>query len=62
MIPAANSAEMVHDPKRGVWTTTIKLDPDASRIDFFSSHRKIIRYGGTPYPTYLSCPYTRVEL
>ena len=40
-------------------TTRQKLDPDASRIDFFSTHRKTIRYGGKPYASYLSCPYTR---
>jgi hypothetical protein len=62
MIPDANSVEMVHDPERGVWAATIQLDPDASHIDFFSNHRKIIRYAGTPYATYLSCPYRRVEL
>ena len=62
MIPDDNSAEMIHDPKRGEWTVEIKPKPDASRIDFFSNHRKIIRHAGNAYATYLSCPYTRVEL
>lgn len=55
-------AEMTHDRARGVWTVTIKLDPEATRIDFFSNHRKTIQYHGRAYRTYISCPYTRVEL
>lgn len=60
LIPDENCAEMRYDAKRGVWTIDIELDQDASRIDFFSNHRKMIRYGGNAYATYLSCPYTRV--
>ncbi|MFC1596323.1 hypothetical protein ACFL5Q_00055 [Planctomycetota bacterium] len=55
-------AIMEYDKQRGVWTASIDLDPDATRIDFFSNHRKTIRYQGRTYPTYISCPYTRVEL
>ena len=62
LIPDANVAEMTHDEKRDEWTAHIKLNPDASRIDFFSNHRKIIRHDDRTYATYLSCPYTRVEL
>jgi len=61
-IPDANSAEMTRDADRGEWTAEIKLDPNASRIDVFSNHRKTLHYAGTPYRTYLSSPYTRVEL
>jgi len=60
-IPDENWAEMKHDTKRGVWTAEIKLDPKASRIDFFTNHRKTLDYEGQAYPTYLSCPYTRVS-
>lgn len=62
LIPDQNTAEMVHDSARGVWTAEIKLDPNASRVDFFSNHRKTVRYGGRSYATYLSSPYTRVNL
>lgn len=62
LIPDANTAEMIHDPNRGQWTAQIKLDPNASRIDFFSNHRKTVHYAGKDYATYLSCPYTRVDI
>lgn len=42
---------------------TIPLKPGAHRVDFFSNHRKLIRRaGGRVYPTYISSPYTRVQL
>ena len=44
------------------WTATIKLDPKAKRIDFFSNHRKTLRYKETTHRTYMSSPYTRVNL
>jgi hypothetical protein len=61
-IPDDNWVDMRRDPKRGVWVAEIELDVMARRIDFFSNHRKNIRYGGKSYVTYLSCPYTRVEI
>ena len=61
-IPDENSKEMIRDPKRGVWTTGIKIESSASRIDLFSNHRKTIAYQEFNYPTYISSPYTRVEL
>ena len=62
LIHIENWADMKYDKERGVWTTTFELDSNATRIDFFSNHRKTIRYHGRTYPTYISCPYTRVEL
>lgn len=61
LIPAENTAEMLHDKKRGVWTADIKLVRKTSRIDFFTNHRKTLRYEDKPYATYLSSPYTRVK-
>jgi hypothetical protein len=61
-IPDDNFVEMRHDPRRGVWVAEIELDPKAHRIDFFSNHRKTVRFAGKAYATYLSCPYTRVEI
>ena len=34
----------------------------ASHIDFYSNHRKTIRYRAESYPTYISSPYTRVAV
>ena len=62
LIPEESSAEMTHDPRRGVWAAEIKLDPNASRIDFFTNHRKTVHYDGQAIATYLSSPYTRVPL
>ena len=60
--PADQWKDMKLDAKRKAWTVEIELDTGASRIDFFSNHRKTVRYGNRPYETYLSCPYTRVAL
>ncbi len=60
MIPDENWADMKYDKKRNAWTAEIALDAGTSHIDFFSNHRKTIRYGGKAYPTYISSPYTRV--
>ncbi|MFP6619434.1 MAG: hypothetical protein VB877_08815, partial [Pirellulaceae bacterium] len=60
--PADQWTEMKSVASGNTWTTTIELAPNKARIDFFSSHRKTIRYRGRPFPTYISCPYTRVGL
>ena len=44
------------------WKATIRIPPQATRIDFFSNHRKTLRYGEDSFRSYLSSPYTRVEL
>jgi hypothetical protein len=61
-IPDANTSEMVRGPEQGEWKAEIRLEHGASHIDFFSNHRKTIRYAGNAYATYLSSPYTRVQL
>jgi hypothetical protein len=60
MIPDNQTMEMKRQGNQ--WTATIKLDPKAKRIDFFSNHRKTLRYKESPYRTYMSSPYTRVIL
>jgi hypothetical protein len=60
MIPDNQTMEMKRQGNQ--WTATIKLDPKAKRIDFFSNHRKTLRYKESPYRTYMSSPYTRVRL
>jgi hypothetical protein len=62
LIPDQNTKEMTRDAERGVWTVEIQLDSKASRIDLFSNHRKVITYRGNTYPTFISSPYTRLEL
>ena len=60
MIPENQTMEMKRTGNQ--WTATIKLDPKAKRIDFFSNHPKTLRYKESPYRTYISSPYTRVNL
>ena len=60
MIPDEQTMEMKREGNH--WTAKIKINPKASRIDFFSNHRKTLRYDGTPYKSYLSSPYTRVAI
>ena len=61
-IPKKNTKEMTRESDSGVWTAEIKVDSNASRIDLFSNHRKTITYRENSYHTYVSSPYTRVEL
>jgi hypothetical protein len=60
MIPDNQTMEMERQGNQ--WTATIKLDPKAKQIDFFSNHRKTLRYKETTHRTYMSSPYTRVQL
>jgi hypothetical protein len=60
MIPNDQTLQM--NRARNQWKATIRIPPQASRIDFFSNHRKTLRYGEDSFRSYLSSPYTRVEL
>ena len=62
MIPEENWADMKYDRRQRVWTATIDLPRRANHIDFYSNHRKTIRYRAESYPTYISSPYTRVAV
>ncbi len=62
LIPNENVSEMQYDPTQDAWTAEIPMKPSISRVDFFSNHRKTIRHNHESYATYLSSPYTRVEL
>jgi hypothetical protein len=44
------------------WSASIKIKDSAAHIDFFSTHRKTIQHQDKKYSTYLSSPYTRLEL
>jgi len=61
LFPENQWKEMKHG-NGGTWTTEIALPPNASTIDFFSTHGKTIQHKTRSYQTYLSCPYTRVKL
>ena len=60
--PAEQWKDMKFDAGKKAWTVEIDLAAGASRIDFFSNHRKTIRHGSEKHSSYLSSPYTRVEL
>lgn len=62
LIPDDNFAEMHFDRRRDAWIAEIELPPQAKQVDFFTNHRKSIRYGDQSYPTYISSPYTRVNI
>ena len=57
-IPEDQWMDMERDAKTGAWAVTIPLKDEASRIDFFSNHGRVVN----GYKQYLSSPYTRVEL
>lgn len=63
LFPPKQWANMTAHHPSNTWKATIPLKPGAQRVDFFSNHRKLIRRdGGRVYPTYISSPYTRVQL
>jgi len=62
LIPDANVAQMQYDPTLDAWTAKIKLPSGISRVDFFSNHRNTIKHKDIHYATYLSSPYTRVQI
>lgn len=62
LFPKDNWVDMKFDKNEKCWVAEIEFELGAKQIDFFSSHRKTIRYKSRPYPSYLSSPYTRVKL
>jgi len=60
--PEEQWKDMKFDAGKKAWTVEIDLAAGASRVDFFSNHRKTIRHGSEKHSSYLSSPYTRVEL
>jgi len=62
LFPDDQWKEMKNDTGENTWTVEIDLEANASHIDFFSNHRKTIRYRSKDYPTYISSPYTRVRI
>ena len=62
LFPPKQWANMTAHRPSNTWKVTVPLPPGAQRVDFFTNHRKLIRRGPRVYPTYISSPYTRVEL
>ena len=62
LFPEDQWKDMSSDAKKTRWNVEIEVKKGASHIDFFTNHRKTITYKSVPYPTYISCPYTRVDL
>ena len=62
LFPDDQWKDMKFDPEQNAWTIQIDLKPNTSHIDFFSNHRKTIKYRSEDYASYLSSPYTRVSL
>ena len=60
MIPDNQTKEM--KKMGGSWTATIPLPATAKQIDFFSNHGRTLSYNKNAYKTYISSPYTRVQL
>lgn len=46
----------------GAWTAEIELPARAGSIDFFSTHGKVLYNKPRAFQTYLSSPYTRIQL
>lgn len=57
-IPDDHWQDMTLDKATGTWTAEIPLEPGASSIEFFSNHGLEVK----GCQTYLSSPYTRVQL
>jgi len=62
LFPDDQWKDMKFDPEQNAWTIQIDLKPNTSHIDFFSNHRKTIKYRSEDYASYLSSPYKRVSL
>lgn len=62
LIPDENTAEMTHHPQEGTWTAEIEIKPGTKHIDLFSNHRKVLQFNDGDYKTYISSPYTRIQI
>lgn len=62
LIPDDQWMDMKYNADTRTWNAEIQIKSDASHIDLFSNHRKTITCKSVRYPTYVSSPYTRIEL
>ncbi len=61
-IPAGNSTSMSYKEEGESWVAKIAVGSQVKTLDVFSNHRKTISFKGVPFRTYLSSPYTRVNV
>lgn len=63
LFPDDQWKDMDYDEAGKAWTAEISVgSANASRVDFFTTHRKTLKYQSRDYRTYRSSPYTRVDL
>ena len=62
LIPDEQWMEMELDEATNSWQAQIAVKPGRKTIDFFSNHRKRIKYRAASYSSYISSPYTRIPL
>ncbi|MEM7456561.1 MAG: hypothetical protein AAF456_19610 [Planctomycetota bacterium] len=60
MIPDDNWTDMTYNEQRLAWEARIPIPSGAGSVDFFSNHGKLV--GEPALNTYISSPYTRVQL
>ena len=60
--PRENKLVMGYNDQKRSWLAKIKITEGSQQIDFFSTHKKILNFKGRKLETYLSSPYTRVDL
>ncbi|MEM7368608.1 MAG: hypothetical protein AAF587_08380 [Bacteroidota bacterium] len=62
LFPENQWQDMKYSRQKKAWTAEIALPENVSHIDFFSNHKKTLKRSSTIYPTYISSPYTRIQL
>lgn len=62
LFPDDQWADMKQAESAGAWTVEIPIKGSHQTIDFFSNHKKTLKYRGEDLQTYLSSPYQRVNL
>ncbi len=60
--PDQNTMEMTFVPEDNVYVAHIPLEADAESISFFSNHGKALNYKDKVMNTFISSPYTRLDL
>jgi len=62
LFPEDQWADMKWDESAEAWTVEIPIEASHQTIDFFSNHKKTLKYRGEELQTFLSSPYQRVLL
>ena len=62
LFPEKQWKDMKPGQQPATWTTQVEIESGATHIDFFTNHLKTIHRESNTYPTYISSPYTRINL